>query len=254
MTVTEDFISVDEGGEFELAAPTYPTAFGVTLTPAVSGVLVAVLGLAGTLYLILNLVMPAFQKYQELQASRNEKQALIAQKQTIQGQTEQVKTELTQAKQQNAEVLALFANEKTLDTLLLDINRVVESGNAQLQRNNVRAKLKRFVPVNQSAEVVADGSLGPEVNGKLKRRVINIELEGTFEQTQSIIRNIERLQPLLLIRDYQSTLAQAPTNQQGKVVSRGPATITTSFQLQALMPASPQETAAAAPPANQPPK
>lgn len=253
MTVTDDFISVEERGDLEAAAPTYPTAFGITLTPAVGGVLIAVLGLAGTLYLILNLVMPAFQKNQELQASRNEKQALVEQKQASLRQVEQIRTELAQAKQQNAAVLALFANEKTLDTLLLDINRVVESGNASIRQSDYRAKLRRFVPVNQSAEVITDGSLGPEVNGKLKRRVINIELEGTFEQTQSIIRNIERLQPLLIVRDYQSTLAQAPNNPQGRVV-RGPATITTSFQLQALMPASSQEAANATPAANQPPK
>lgn len=249
MTVTEDYISVEEGGEFEAAAPTYPTAFGITLTPAVSGVLIAVLGLGGALYLVLNMVMPAFQKYQELQASRNEKQGLIEQKQTGLIQTEQVKTQLAQAKQQKVEVLGLFANEKTLDTLLLDLNRVVESSNAQIQRNNVRAKLKRFVPVNQTAEVIADSSLGAAVNGKLKRRVVNIELEGTFEQTQSIVRNIERLQPLLIVRDYQSALAQASPNQQGKVV-QGPATITTSFQLQALMPIGSQEAVTAAPSAN----
>lgn len=252
MTVTEDFISVEEGGEFEAAAPTYPTAFGITLTPAVSGVLIAVLGLGGALYLVLNMVMPAFAKYQELQASRNEKQGLIQQKQTGLIQTEQVKTQLAQAKQQKVEVLGLFANEKTLDTLLLDLNRVVESSNAQIQRNNVRAKLKRFVPVNQTAEAIADSSLGAAVNGKLKRRVVNIELEGTFEQTQSIIRNIERLQPLLIVRDYQSALAQASPNQQGKVVLGGPATIATSFQLQALMPIGSEEAATAAPSANQP--
>jgi len=31
----------------------------------------------------------------------------------------------------------------------------------------------------------------------------------TTGQTQSILRNIERLQPLLIVRDYQSSLAQA---------------------------------------------
>lgn len=252
MTVTEDFIAVEES-QFQAAAPTYPTVFGVTLTPLISGVLVAVLGVAGSLYLILNLVMPAWQKYQEQETSRAQKQAQIEQKQANLQQIEKVKTELAQAKQQNAEVLSLFANEKTLDTLLLDLNRLVESGNVRLRRNNVRAKLKRFVPVNQSAEVITDGSLGPEVNGKLKSRVVNVEVEGTFEQTQSILRNIERLQPLLIVKDYQSTLASPPADSQGRVV-RGPATITTSFQLQALVPVSPEEAATAAAPANQPQK
>ncbi len=242
MTSSEDFTSFDDGS-LE-AAPNYPSVFGITLTPVIGGALIAVLGLAGTLYLLLTLVMPTWQKYQEMEASRNQKQALIAQKQAIQGQIEKIRTELAQAKQQKSEVLVLFANEKTLDTLLLDLNQVVESGNARLQRNDFRGKLKRFVPVNQSAELIADGSLGSEVNGKLKRRTINVEVEGTFEQTQSIMRNIERLQPLLIFKDYQSTLGQAAPDSRGKTVN-GPPTITTSFQLQALMPVNSEEATSA---------
>ena len=253
MTVTEDFISVEEGG-LEAAAPAYPNAFGITFTPALSGILIAVLGLAGALYLLLNQVMPALQKNQELQASRNEKQSQFEQKEANLRQGQKVKTELAQAKQQKTEVLKLFANEKSLDTLLLDLNRLVESANAKLQRNEVRSKLKKFVPAKQSGEVITDGSLGPEVNGKLRRQVVNVEIEGPTAQTQAILRNIERLQSLLIVRDYQSTLVQATPDQQTQVVS-GPATITTSFQLQALIPLSTEEAAkAATPPANQPPK
>ena len=252
MTVTEDFISVEESG-LEAAAPAYPTAFGVTFTPAISGILIAVLGLAGALYLLLNQVMPAWQKNQELQASRNQKQSQVEQNEASLRQGQKVKTDLAQAKQQKAEILTLFANEKSLDTLLLDLNRLIESANAKLQRNDVRAKLKKFVPA-KSGEVITDGSLGPEVNGKLQRQVVNVEIEGPTAQTQAILRNIERLQSLLIVKDYQSTLVQAPADQQTQVV-RSPATITTSFQLQALIPLSAEEAAKAAPPpANQPPK
>lgn len=252
MTVSEDFIP-DDGGEFEAAAPTYPTAFGVTFTPAVSGAIIAVVGLAGSIYLILNLLLPTFQKYQELQTSRNDKQAQVQQKQAVLQQTEQVRTELALAKQQQIEVLGLFANEQSLNTLLLDLNRVVESGNANPQRNFIRARLKRYVPAAQPTEVITDSSLGPAVNGKLKRKVVNVELEGTFEQTQAIIRNIERLQPLLLVKDYQSTLVQAASDQLGGSV-RGSGTITTAFQLQALIPANAEEAANVAAPANPPQK
>jgi len=188
--------------------------------------------------------MPTWQRYQELTASRNEKLALVDQKQATLKQSAKLQTDLAQAKQQQTEVLALFANERTLDTLLLDVNRVVEAGNARLGRNDVRARLKRFVPVNQGTDLITDGSLGSQVNGKLKRQTVNVELEGTFEQTQSILRNIERLQPLLLVKDYQSTLVQGLASAPGRA-SRA-TTITTSFQLQALMPASPQEAANAA--------
>lgn len=249
MTASEDYISFEDAQNVE-AEPNYPTVFGITLTPTASGIAIAILGVAGSLYLLLNLVMPAWQKYQELIASRDQKQALVAQKQSVLAQTEKVRSQLVQAKQQQTDVLALFADEKTLDTLLLDLNKVVEAGNAKLPNTALRAKLKRFVPVNQVAEPITDGSLGPEVNGKLKRRIVNVELEGTFEQTQSILRNIERLQPLLLIKDYQSTLAQASANGQGKAVRPvSSAPITTSFQLQALIPSQAADTTV-----NQPPK
>lgn len=244
MTVAnDDFIPVEESQEE--AAPAYPTAFGITFTPVISGILLAVLGLAGTLYILLNLVMPSWEKNQEQQANLQQKQEQVRQKQANLKQSEKIKADLAQAKQQRTEVYALFANEKNLDTLLLDLNQQVVSGNTQLGRNATRAELVKFVPVNQSAEVVTDGSLGAEVNGKLKRRTINVQVDGTFEQTQSIIRRIERLQPLLLIKEYQSTLAPAPVAPPGTVPQGGPPTISTAFQLQALVPATPEETAAA---------
>ena len=86
------------------------------------------------------------------------------------------------------------------------------------------------------APAKADSSLSPEVNGKIIYLVFNVTIEGTFEQTESIIRDIERMQPLLIVRDYQSTLAPMSTaDAKGQV---GSAIITTSFQLQALMPVS----------------
>ncbi|MBW4627773.1 MAG: hypothetical protein KME49_20275 [Brasilonema octagenarum HA4186-MV1] len=74
-----------------------------------------------------------------------------------------------------------------------------------------------------------------------------IEIIGTYEQTQLIFRNIERLQPLLIVKDYRSSsLTPEPTTQQDKVMVGGvePTVISTSFQLQALMPLSQEEVAA----------
>ncbi len=64
-------------------------------------------------------------------------------------QTQQVRAELALAKRQQTEVLALFANEQTLDTLLIDLNRVVESVNVNAGGNFTRARLKRYVPANR---------------------------------------------------------------------------------------------------------
>jgi len=222
--------------QFQIRQADVPSVFGIALSPGVSGALLAVLGVGGGLYLLLNQVMPAWENGQKLQADLVQKQAQVQQKQAGLKKSEQVNTQLAQAKQQKVQVLNLFANEKNLNTLLMDLDRVVQSSNAKFSQNGVRAKLRRFVPVNQSGEAKADSSLGLEVNGKIKGRVFNVAIEGTFEQTESIIRDIERLQPLLIVRDYQSTLAPMSTaDAKGQV---GSAIITTSFQLQALMPVS----------------
>ncbi|MEC4818770.1 MAG: pilus assembly protein PilO [Scytonema sp. PMC 1069.18] len=246
MTLSED-LSI-QGGEFDTPASSYPVLFGITLTPQVSGIILGVLGLGGTLFMVMNMVMPAWDTFQQQQTKQSELQGEVEQRKANIKQIDQVKQEQVQAKQQQVQVLGLFANEKTLDTLPLDINRLVESGNVQVPPNAVRAKLKKFAPASTKAEPITDGSFGTLVDGKLKRSSINIEIVGTYEQTQSILRNIERLQPLLIVKDYQSSLAPEPTPEPGKVPRRiGPAPISTTFQLQALMPLSPQEAAAATP-------
>lgn len=247
MTFSDDLNFV-EGTEFGTASANYPVVFGITLTPKVIGIIVGVLGLVGAAYMLMNLVMPAWDTFQQQQTKQNELQEAINQKKASIKQIDKVKQEQALSKQQQLQVLGLFANEKTLDTLLLDLNRLVESGNTQVPLNAVRAKLRKYVPTGKDAEPITDGSLGALVNGKLKRSSINIEIIGTYEQTQSILRNVERLQPLLIVKDYQSSLAPEPTTQQGKFVVRrvGPAPISTSFQLQALMPLRPEEVAAAA--------
>lgn len=247
MTLSDDLNFAEQAAELDAGASTYPVVFGISLTPQIIGIGVGVLGLLGSLYMLLNMVMPAWDTYQQKQAQSSELEGQVLQKKATVKQKGKVTEELAQAKQQKQQVLALFADEKTLDTLPLDLNRLVEAGNAQVPLNAQRAKLQKFVPVTQKPETIADGSLGPEVDGKLKRTSVNVEIVGTYEQTQSILRNIERLQPLLIVRDYQSILSTVQaTDRSGKPIRRvGPAPITTSFQLQALMPLSPEEIAAA---------
>ena len=267
MTVSEDFIPVEDG-QFE-ATPTYPTVFGVTFTPVVSGAIIGALGLAGALYMLLNLVMPAWDKYKDLQSTRDQKQAQIEQKKANIARINKVRADLAQAKKQQEDVLALFANDRTLDTLLLDVNRVIEADNSKLKQDelqefsllaqnsnsslkgkDLRARLKKYEPVaaTSTGDIVTDSSLGQAVNGKLKRKEVNVEFEGTFAQTQSILRNIERLQPLLLVKDYQSKLDLSLFffNPQGQITRTIPSKIDTSFQLQALVPVSQDEAAKAA--------
>ncbi|RUR72967.1 pilus assembly protein PilO [Chlorogloeopsis fritschii PCC 9212] len=246
MTLSEDLNFID-AGELDEGASGFPVVFGITFTPKIIGILVGVLGIAGALFMVMNLVMPAWESFQQQQSKQNDLQGQVEQKKSTIKQMDKVKQEQNEAKQQQIQLLSLFADEKTLDTLLIDLNRLIEAGNGKLAFNAVRAKLRKFTPAPNKPEPITDSSLGPGVNGKLKRSSITIDIVGTYEQTQSILRNIERLQPLLIVKDYQSSLAPEPAPEKGKPLSRiGPAPISTSFQLQALMPLNPDEVAAAA--------
>jgi type IV pilus assembly protein PilO len=234
-----------EGSEFEEeSSSAYPVVFGITFTPTISGILIGVLGIAGAAYMLMNLVMPAWESFTQKQGTKQQLETEIQGKQARLQSIDQLNAKLAQSKRQQSQVWAVFANEKTLDTLLIDLNRLVEAGNAQLSSNAVKAKLQKYTPDSQGVQPVTDGSLGAEVNGKLKRSTTEITIRGTYEQTQSILRNIERLQPLLLVKDYQSTLI-SENIEEGKPARVGPTPITTSFKLEALVPMNPQEVAAA---------
>jgi type IV pilus assembly protein PilO len=232
-----------KGTEFQDSGGSAPVIFGITLTPPIMGGLVAALGVLGAAYMIMNMVMPSFTTWQEKQVSRDKIKAEVEQKRTQSQQIKKAIGDLVSAEIKQKRVLSLFADEKSLDTLLLDTSRLIDSSNTQAPANVVKAKLKKFSPVSEQPEMITDSSFGSEVNNQLKRSVIKVEIEGTFEQTQDIMQNIERLQPLLLVKNFDSKL-QTPEetgDKDKKVIYRGPGKIFTTFDLEALMPVDTKE-------------
>ncbi|MDY7024367.1 MAG: pilus assembly protein PilO, partial [Cyanobacteriota bacterium] len=102
-------------------------------------------------------------------------------------------------------------------------------------------------------EIVNDGSLGPAVNGKLRRRGYEVEFEGSFAQTRQFLIILERMQPMLVVRDLETKLVDASPvvegeYRQGQFVpdSEQPQRrLRTSFTLRALMPLSQEQIEAA---------
>ena len=244
MTYTEEFIPGDLDQDLQ-EDPAYPTAFGITFTPIVGGAVFAVIGLIGAAYLFANTVLPTFQTNQELQAKIDETEIQIQQRQGSQQKINEAQQKLDLAKLQQQEVLALFAKEKTLDTLLIDINGFI---------NARQGKLQRFEPekLDPIASVIKDSSLGANLNNKVKRQGATVDIEGSFDQIKSILRSIERLEQLLLIRDFKAELDKSTqkvkVDLQGRVISKenSPANIKTTFKVNAIIPLTPEETAASA--------
>jgi type IV pilus assembly protein PilO len=285
--MTTDFMPSDIDDDF---GPEYPVIFGITLTPMISGILLGLglLAAAGAIWYYFG--QAELEKNQQLSAAVAEKRTKLDQKAAIEKQIAEAKVRLEAAKKQQKEVRALFADESTLKTLLLDINRQIDARNAGLTgaratklaacpvwvRDNIakfdedleqkgfavvaESKLKRFEPVADKTGIIADSSYGPGVNNKLKRQTVNVEFSGNFSQTQAILRSIERLQPLLVLNnmdmvagktgsadgstyrlfEFRGNNVQFLTNCQPEPV------ITSKFQLEALLPLSPEEAAKAA--------
>ncbi len=128
-----------------------------------------------------------------------------------------------------------------------------------------RAKLNKFEPVvlaedardrnpmnpitDEGYELIQDSSLGPEANGMLKRAVYRVEMQGNFDQTRLFLIQLEQLQPLTIVKDFQSEIEPRSilVNSQGALPGCQPeTTLTTSFTLQALLPLTLDELAAQA--------
>jgi type IV pilus assembly protein PilO len=241
MTFTGDFTS-DSGGKVTDPDPAYPVIFGVSLTPTITGLVIAVLGLLGAAYCLVTYVQPLWQTKQQLEQAIADKQAQLSNQAKTLEQIAEVEKSLANAKQQQADVLSLYADDSKLKTLLLDLNRIVRSRNGTLVR---------FEPATPDPETVADGSLGGAVNGKIRRQAYKVEIEGTFEETRSIILTLERLQPLLVVKALKSELGSQKASlrkvgNKSAVLEFDPAAdkLKTTFDLLALLPASPAPVAA----------
>ena len=244
MTFTEEF----EDRELE-EFDEYHIAFGITFTPRNSGIAAAVLGLLGSFYLLFNWVMPAYNTLQQLQNDAAGKQQQVDQQKSGLGAAEfpKIESQLQQEKAIKQQILSLFAKEKDLSTILLDISNIFKSRNV---------KLISFQPQGLEPVVVSDGSLGSAVNNKLKRQTLNVKIEGNYANTQEVIRDLERLQPLILLNSLNtqvdkegSTVKVVSTgNNKATIDTQGDKPVTTTFILDVIIPLSAEELAKLAPP------
>ncbi|MEA5510728.1 pilus assembly protein [Crocosphaera sp. UHCC 0190] len=236
MTFSEEF-TPDEEQDFGEGGGGYPTAFGITFTPQVTGLGLGLLGVCASVYILLNLVMPAYENYSTLKIDEAEKQSKVDEQKS--GKLEEkmldADRKLRESEALRAQVLSLFSSENSLKTMLLDVNNLVEK--------HPGAKLVSFKPEG-TLTVVNDGSLGQGVNNRLKRQRFTLTIEADFQATQTILQDLERLQPLLLIKGLSSQLSEEKSNVKpggGETIAQGQNQLKTSFSLDAILPLSQEE-------------
>ena len=132
MTFTEEFSTQAE--EFDSGA-SYPTAFGITFTPQITGIALGVLGLVGAFYVLSTFFLPAWDEFQKLKADETTKQEQVNQQKSGQLDRKLIDAEsrLKQSETRKAQVLALFADPNSLKTLLLDIHKFFVARNVKLE-------------------------------------------------------------------------------------------------------------------------
>lgn len=245
MTFTDDFVPVERVDELD--SPSYPVAFGIELTPKVQGIALAVLGIAGAIFLFTRLVIPVQTEKTELQDRIEEKETTLANQEESIRQIEEVQAELDRVLTQREGIYSLLGDPTSLDTLLLDTNQQIEKSNASIagaiagdlsqaqaatltsiglsqsqvdriiqafandpvaQRQAFTSELFQFDPVGLPTPIGEE--YGPELSGKLERQLVNVSFRGLFNQTQNILYNLERLEPLLIVRDFNQAFAEIP--------------------------------------------
>lgn len=251
MTVANEFIQ-DVDGE-----GSGPIIFGVPVTPRIMGIAAGVAGVLVAGFLIYKFVLPALAQGQTLREEIKTKQDEIEKQDQRLREKDKAQKELVAAKIRRSTVTALFADDASLETLLFDINEQINKINAGIVDDSKLAKLTQFrpIPVDKPAEeIVNDSTLGPEVNGKLRRRRYEVEFSGSFDQTRQFLVALERLQPLIVVRGLKSQLGDTASviegeYRQGKFVpspNQPQRRLRSSFELQVLLPLSQEEVKAAA--------
>jgi len=248
MTAANEFIP--ETDDEEVSGP---SLFGLQLTSQTIGIAIAVVGLLLAGAGIFKLVLPAMERGSNLNSEIQTKQQEIEQQNEKLLKREQAEQDLEAAKQRRANVTALFADEATLDTLLFDLNEQLNQVNAGIQDDALKAEIRNFEPVElengEYEEIVKDSSLGSQVNDKLRRRKYEVAFEGTFEQTRQFLIALERMQPMLVVRNFESELMEQSPEVRGEyrqgqfvpLADQPQRRIETSFDLHALLPLSQEQ-------------
>lgn len=256
MTYNSDLIESDLVSNTSfISPPTYPSVFGITFSPAVIGLCIATIGMGISGYFLMTSLQPQLVKNQELEAKLAQTQEQIQLRKDNAKKIAIAEQNLDRANAQKQVVLGLFASDKKLDTLLLDLNRLIQIRQGELQKFSPEAPVAGGG--SSGAAVVTDSSLGTALNNKIKRKGVNIAVKGNFEQVQSILRTIERLDQLLIIKEFKAEVGKDSqklmVDAQGKLIPQPEPAIQTSFKIQAIIPMTEAEQAIAAPAPTAPP-
>jgi type IV pilus assembly protein PilO len=225
------------------------TLFGFTFTSKILGILMGIAGIGLGGYAANEFVVPLWNEYQSGQQNIEKLKSSV---QTLEGQVASkgnIAEKITVANDQNKFVLSLLPNVGNIDTMIRDIQE-------QIPKTIIIA-----LPPDFSYELAGTlRSFQPSErkdDGQYYTYSFAIGFDGKFEDVLSTIQKIERLKPLLVVKDLRLTKKTIPVDafkfsrpiipgREKDIIDSLPPLLGADFTLQAFVPKTPEELAAAA--------
>lgn len=231
------------------------TLFGVTLTSKVLGILMGVGGLGMAIYVATTYVMPIWDLLQSGQsniATKSSGLKALEQKVASKGNVAQ---KIENANEQNQFVLTLLPNVDNIDTMMRDIQEQIPKTIVIALPPDLSYEIAGSMRVFQPAEAIK----GPQYS----TYSFTIGFDGKFEDILNTIQRIERLKPLLVVKNLKLNRKSLPSEsfkfsrpiaagKEKEIIDILPPLIAADFTLEAVVPLTEAElkaaAAAAAPP------
>ncbi|OKH13788.1 hypothetical protein [[Limnothrix rosea] IAM M-220] len=215
----------------------YFNAFGVEFTSMILGALLAIAGLAGAGALWWFFVKPINAETETLQTELQQKQAELQQKQAAGSENKiaELEAQLVQEERIASEVINAYGKDKQIQTFLLDLNRILTASDIQLVS---------YEPTSPQPEFITDDTYGEAAINKLKRQTFNVSFENmTYAQVDSMLENLDLLQPLIVLREFSTNIAEPPSYlyTERELIPQNPTKLGISFVIDALIAPTPEE-------------
>lgn len=260
MTVSEQFMAMEAARAEEAPPPGSYKIGSFVLTPQIQGILIAVLGLGLAGFAAFKMLLPAMEEQTNLKTQIAAKEAEIANQQSKIRQMDEAKANLATTQEQKENVLALFAQGATLETLLLDINQIVKQSGGNLEsfkplesspnewiftEGTAPARGAAAPPPADSAAAPPPTTPSLMLSQAVEGKTMELEMAGNYQQTLDTLRRLERLQQMVVFGEFTSTLGEGSqrifVDPDGKITEQAPANLETNFNLIAVMPLPPEQ-------------
>jgi type IV pilus assembly protein PilO len=231
-TMTEMTMVGQEKGFFEV--------FGVQVTSKILGVALAIAGIGASGALWWFLVKPIQGEIDTLRADMQAKEAELAQKGGADVQAQIVQKEIERQNEERiaTEIFNAYGQDKQMETFLLDLNRVLTASNVQLTT---------YEPTPPKPEFITDAApYGEAAVNKLKYQTFNVSFANmTYGEAESMLRNLDLLQPLLVLRNFSTTTSEPARFrfENGRLVTLSAPRLNVAFVVDALIAPTPEELA-----------